>query len=125
VRLPRGTRFARDPLDVAANPRAPRPSGRDPKSIQGVGRQTVREALLADLADAEANDAKDIRINQHQVNAAGRRVGINKPDLQYTLDGVRYYFEYDTVGSGQGPAHAVRTLANDPQGVVIITTVPD
>jgi hypothetical protein len=110
---------------VAVDPQPPRPSGNNRGSIQGAGRPTTQRALRADADAAEANGARDIRINQHQVNADLERVGINKPDLQYTLDGIRYYFEYDTPGSGQGPAHAVRTLANDPAGVVTIRTVPN
>lgn len=65
--------------------------------------------------------ANDFRVNQQQVNAAGQRVGINKPDLQYTrADGVRIYVEYDNVtpstfpNTPRGPGHADRILANDP-----------
>jgi len=55
----------------------------------------------------------------------GDRVGINRPDLQYTLpNGMRVYIEYDTATSGRGIPHANRILANDPQGIVILKTIP-
>ncbi|MDO4898247.1 MAG: hypothetical protein Q3965_02960, partial [Rothia sp. (in: high G+C Gram-positive bacteria)] len=65
----------------------------------------------------------DIRIDQQQVNAAGQRVGINRPDLQYTLEGKRYYIEYDRSSSGRGPHHAARIKANDSDygGIELIT----
>jgi RHS repeat-associated protein len=84
-----------------------------------------RAALDKDLADAKANGATDIRVNQQQVNGAGERVGINMPDLQYTdKEGVRQYIEYERSVDGRGAAHEERILANDPAGVVTIKIVP-
>ena len=62
--------------------------------------------------------ARDIRINQQQVNADRVRVGINRPDLQYTLNGVRYYYEWDRPPSPRVAGHKARILANDPAGGV-------
>jgi hypothetical protein len=59
--------------------------------------------------------ARDIRVNQQQVNAAGERVGINRPDLQYTLDGKRHYVEYEGEDNPRGAAHEARIRANDPK----------
>ncbi|GGL05295.1 hypothetical protein GCM10007382_26500 [Salinibacterium xinjiangense] len=62
----------------------------------------------------------DVRVNQHQVNKSGSRVGINRPDLQYTKDGKRYYVEYDKQRCGspgtsrRGDAHEQRVLDNVP-----------
>lgn len=70
------------------------------------------------IANVEAQGATDIRVNQQQVDAAGVRVGANRPDLQYTLNGKRYYVEWDTQSSDRGPLHKVRILANDPNGDV-------
>ena len=33
--------------------------------------------------------AKDIRVNQQQIDASGMRVGVNRPDLQFTVDALR------------------------------------
>jgi hypothetical protein len=56
-------------------------------------------------------------VNQQQVNAAGQRVGINRPDLQYTLNGDRYYTEYEGLANPRGAAHELRILSNDPLGI--------
>jgi hypothetical protein len=50
-------------------------------------------------------------------------VGVNRPDLQYTLNGQRFYEEYDTDSSSRGPGHMTRLNANDPNGSVILGTV--
>ena len=64
---------------------------------------------------------EELRVNQQQVNAQGQRVGINRPDLQYTgEDGVRVCEEVDTSSSTRGPGHADRILANDPDAVVYL-----
>lgn len=63
------------------------------------------------------------RVNQQQVNVNGVRVGINRPDLQYTLNGQRYYEEFDTLVSTRGPGHAARIEANDPFGIINLFTV--
>jgi hypothetical protein len=75
------------------------------------------------VAAAQAAGATDIRVNQQQVNAAGERVGVNRPDLQYTdANGQRVYTEYDTSTSGRGPGPESRIEANDPNGTVILKT---
>jgi len=68
--------------------------------------QTWVERVLAD-------GATDVRVNQEQVTSALVRVGRNRPDLQFTLNGRRYYVEWDTPSSGRGPFHAGRIFAND------------
>jgi hypothetical protein len=61
----------------------------------------------------------DIRVNQQQVNAAGERVGVNRPDVQGTNpQGVREYVEYDTSKSHRAAGHESRIMANDPNGEV-------
>ena len=81
--------------------------------------------MQADIAAARAQGATDFRVNQHQVNASGQRVGVNRPDLQYTdANGVRQYIEYDTPASGRGPGHESRIMANDPAGNVTLKVSP-
>jgi hypothetical protein len=90
---------------------------------RSIGRASHNEALRADIS-ALPRGAIDIRINQQQVNALGRRVGINRPDLQYTLNGRRYYVEYEGTANPRGPAHEARILANDPDAQFILRLVP-
>lgn len=85
---------------------------------------TQNAEVQADIAQAQAEGASDIRMNQQQVDAAGNRVGTNRPDLQYTdANGNRVYVEYDTTSSTRAAGHEVRTMANDPNGTVILKTV--
>lgn len=69
--------------------------------------------------------AKDIRINQQQVNNQMCRVGICRPDVQATLpnSNKRIYIEYDRTSSNRGAGHASRALSNDPDAIVILRTV--
>jgi hypothetical protein len=89
------------------------------------GSAAQNSALRADIRAAKLGRARDFRVDQQQVNSAGQRVGINRPDLQYTrADGTRVYIEYDNripstfPNTPRGQAHADRILANDPNGVV-------
>jgi hypothetical protein len=111
---------ARDPADVAREQNNPEPP--PPNEKGKIGESPTQDAeLQKDIALAKAEKATDIRVNQEQVNAQGKRVGINKPDLQYTRqDGTRVYIEYDTPESGRGPGHEARILSNDPKGKVIL-----
>jgi len=114
-----GPRTARD---MAVNPTAPPALPLD----RPIGRSATQNAeLQADIASLRAAGATDFRVNQHQVDASGRRVGINRPDLQFTApNGQRFYVEYDTPSSNRGALHLRRIYANDPQGQVILKTVP-
>lgn len=70
-------------------------------------------------------NARDMLVNQQQVNANQVRVGINRPDLQFTLEnGQRVYVEYDIPGSQRALRHLYRIQANDPLGKVILKTIP-
>ena len=90
-----------------------------------IGRSPIQNATLqADIAAARAAGGRNFRVDQQQVNAAGARVGHNRPDLQYTdASGKRIYVEYDAPTSSRGPAHEVRIKSNDPDGDVILKTV--
>jgi hypothetical protein len=116
----------RDPLDVAVNPKAP-----PPKATGTIGKtQAQNQELQRDLQRARALGATDLRVNQEQVNADGIRVGVNKPDLQFTLPDAslpggkrRYYIEYDRTTSARGPVHKARIESNDPNGTVYLKTI--
>ncbi|WP_407341987.1 RHS repeat-associated core domain-containing protein [Pengzhenrongella phosphoraccumulans] len=111
-----GTRLARD---AAVTPLAPRALG----LTRSVGRASHNNALQADIA-ALPRGATDIRVNQQQVNALGQRVGINRPDLQYSLSGQRHYIEYEGLANPRGAAHEARLLANDPGSNFMLRLVP-
>ena len=94
-------------------------------TVRKIGTDPLQDATLkADLdvlrrLKSSGSDISDVRVNQHQVNKSGSRVGINRPDLQYTKDGKRYYVEYDKPRCGspgtsrRGDAHEQRILDND------------
>jgi RHS repeat-associated protein len=116
---------SRLPQDIAVNPDPP------PATSKGtIGTSSAQNAeLQKDIARAQAQGATDIRVNQQQVNASGKRVGVNRPDLQYTTsDKRRHIIEYDRpsgrgTNSRRGRKHADRCLANDPQCVVETKTI--
>lgn len=108
------------PQDTKVDPTAPEPLPLDRK----IGTNKAQDKQLReDIDDAIANDATDIRVNQQQVDANGNRVGVNRPDLQYTTkDGKRVYVEYDQKPSS-GISHKERIDANDSNGEVILKTI--
>jgi len=113
--------FLRLPQDINVNPTPPPALSLD-RLIGGGPAQNA--AMQADIKEARAQGETDFRVNQEQVNAAGQRVGTNRPDLQYTdANGRRVYVEYDTTSSTRGPRHQCRIMANDPNGTVILRTV--
>lgn len=106
--------------DVDVNPAAPRalPLNR-PVGGSPTQNQFVQDRIVA----LQGDGAIDMRVNQQQVDANGNRVGVNRPDLQYTLDGQRVYEEFDTTASTRGVPHQDRILSNDPGGTVNLFTV--
>jgi RHS repeat-associated protein len=88
------------------------------------GSATQNRDLQQRIADLITQGAKDIRVNQTQVNAQGKRVGTNRPDLQYTLGERRYYEEFDVPSSQRGLEHQARIFANDPEGTVYLWISP-
>ena len=84
---------------------------------------TQNQAVQGRIADLQGQGASDLRVNQQQVDINGARVGVNRPDLQYTLNGERYYEEFDTSVSTRGPLHGARIAANDPSGIVTLFPV--
>jgi hypothetical protein len=106
---------ARRADDISVSPQAPERLD----SNRPIGKSQTQNASLQRRIDfITQHGAADIRVNQQQVNAAGQRVGINRPDLQYTYNGVRVYEEYDTFSSSRGADHAYRILSNDPNSFV-------
>lgn len=98
-------------IDLGVNAKAPKPMDWHGRTIGKSAKQN--KAVQEMAADLERKGATDIRIDQTQVDANGNSVGINRPDLQYTLNGKRYYVEWDTPRSGRGAEHDFRIRAND------------
>jgi len=113
----------RNPLDIAAerdNP-IPPPANRGKSSISSSPPQNAdAQNWVQQLYNI---GAEDIRANQEQVNGAGIRVGINKPDLQFKYRGQRYYVEWDDPGSTRGIPHAQRIQANDPAAMDVLQLI--
>jgi hypothetical protein len=64
---------------------------------------------------------RDIRVNQQQLAAILRRVGINRPDIQATSpEGLRVLIEIEAAASERGLPHALRSLANDTGALIIV-----
>jgi len=112
---------SRLPQDINVNPTAPRalPTNRPIGTSQ-----TQNAAAQAEVRRLQAQGFTDIRVNQQQVNGAGQRVGINRPDISATSpQGRRVNIELDRSTSNRGPVHATRTRANDPDAEIILRTV--
>jgi hypothetical protein len=113
--------------DVSVDPRLPRALS----TQRPVGRPSHNAAVQQEILTARAAGASDFRVNQQQVAAAmdgapaGMRMGTNRPDLQYTnAAGKRVYIEYDAPPAGRAVDHAMRLLANDPQAIVYLFSLP-
>jgi hypothetical protein len=113
---PEGARLARD---VAVRGKSPP----QPLSLRrAISRSATQNARKDEIVlDLQRRGFTEIRVNQQQVNAAGLRVGTNRPDIQATApDGTRHYYELDATSSTRGPGHMVRILSNDDQGEVYL-----
>ncbi len=109
------------PQDIAVSPKAPAPL----PLTRPIGSSTTQNAWLQTrIGWLRQAGAFDLRVNQQQVNFAGIRVGINRPDLQYSLNGVRWYEEFETSSLQSAVAHQPRILANDPSGMFLPWYVP-
>jgi hypothetical protein len=112
--------------DILVNPKPPALKA----TTRPIGRNAVQNAgLQKRIRDLLAKGATDIRVDQEQLALTGpgrtlQRVGRNRPDLQYTLNGQRYYEEFEAPGSLRGPGHEYRIKANDPRAVVKIWYCP-
>jgi hypothetical protein len=111
------------PQDINVKPTPPSPLNDSGRTI---GKSKSQNQIMQDdVAYLRSMGAKDIRINQQQVNNQMCRVGICRPDVQATLrdSNKRIYIEYDRASSNRGAGHASRALSNDPDAIVILRTV--
>lgn len=108
--------------DIDVNPNPPRALSTE----RPIGRSHYQNRLAQErIAGVEQQGGGRIRVDQQQVDAAGQRVGINRPDIQYTdATGRRIYIEYDIAPATRAVSHARRLLANDPRATVYLYTTP-
>jgi hypothetical protein len=108
--------------DVDVNPNPPRALSTE----RPIGRSRYQNRLAQErIAAVEQQGGGRVRVDQQQVNAAGQRVGINRPDIQYTdATGRRIYIEYDIAPATRAVPHARRLLANDPRATAYLFTTP-
>jgi hypothetical protein len=114
----------RNPLDASVNPKLPELKLFDRPVARNAAQNAIKDQDLKVLRDVKVTE---IRVDQQQlaiVKGKLTRVGINRPDVQFTFKGRRYYIEYDTANSTRGILHALRLMANDPNGIVILKTAP-
>jgi hypothetical protein len=71
--------------------------------------------LQSRIEELQELSATKLRVNQQQVDINGVNVGISRPDLQYTLNGERFYEEFETSSIEDAQAHKPRIIANDPK----------
>jgi hypothetical protein len=81
-------------------------------------------AMAGEAGEAAEACARDLRVNQQQVDLNGNRVGINRPDLQFTYLGRRYHVEYDRPPPIRALDHGQRLFANDRTATIIFKTIP-
>ena len=112
------------PQDVSVNPAAPdpKPTGRP------VGGTSAQNRLAQnDIQELRDSGHVDLRTNQQQTNAAGDRVGTNRPDVQSSqpraIGSDRATIEYEQPGAPRGQDHVNRTLNNDPRATVTVKEV--
>ena len=79
-------------------------------------------ALDKGISQSKQQGKQNIRKNQTQVDANGRKVGNNRPDMQYDENGQHVCVEYDT-NPENGLKHQQTILKNDPNAKVVLKTV--
>ena len=77
-----------------------------------------REWIQQRLAYLRTFGACDLRVDQQQVSATRQRVGINRPDIQYTLGGQRFYEVLQSSTSQQDISSVDQSLSNDSDGTI-------
>ena len=102
-------------------------TGNSPKSNEGEsrphGNDEHNSAIEQRANQVRKQGATNIRKNQVQVDANGNRVGDNRPDLQYDLDGRHYNVEFDH-NAANSARHGAQIRANDPNAAVELNLLP-
>ena len=85
------------------------------------GGQT-HNAKIDDFIQGLGDEVSNIRKNQIQVDKNGKKVGSNRPDVQYDKGGVHYNVEFD-VNAKNSSKHGDVILHNDPNSKVILNVI--
>jgi hypothetical protein len=125
VRMGQGgtaTRLGDAPEALPVN-RSGAPSAYNGVRVSGSAEQNGLAARTVDNLNRAG--AGDVRVDQAQVDAAGNKVGTNRPDVQGTVGNERVHFEYDRPQADGSPGvraepHARTILGNDPNSTVIL-----
>ena len=95
------------------------PNGGKAKPHGGVKHNS---AIDKGISQSKQQGKQNIRKNQTQVDASGKKVGNNRPDIQYDENGQHVCVEYDT-NPNNGLKHQQTIQTNDPNAKVILKTV--
>ena len=94
------------------------PNGGKAKPHGGIKHNSAIDKYIDDLP----KEATNIRKNQAQVEINGKKVGTNRPDVQYDMNGQHINVEFDTKPEN-GLQHQQTIQNNDPNTKVILKTV--
>ena len=94
------------------------PNGGKAKPHGGVKHNSAIDKYIDNLPNGSTN----VRKNQTQVDINGKKVGNNRPDVQYDMNGQHLNVEFDTK-SNNGLKHQQTIQTNDPNSKVILKTV--
>jgi len=94
------------------------PNGGKAKPHGGIKHNSAIDKYIDDLP----KEATNIRKNQAQVEINGKKVGTNRPDVQYDMNGQHMNVEFDTKPDN-GLQHQQTIQNNDPNTKVILKTV--
>ncbi len=96
-------------------PEGPSPNGGNAKSHGGSKHNDAIDTRVNELkSDGEVTN---IRKNQTQVDASGKKVGSNRPDVQYDKDGQHHNVEYDNI-ERNSVKHRDVISRNDPNSKI-------
>ena len=75
--------------------------------------RTENAAIDNRIREIKEQGGSNIRKNQAQVDANGNKVGNNRPDIQYDMDGVHHTEEFD-YNPANSQRHYETIKQNDP-----------
>lgn len=82
----------------------------------------THNTVIDNTIDHLPKGAKNVRKNQTQVDAKGNKIGNNRPDIQYDLNGTHYNVEIDN-NPARSAEHGRVLKQNDPNSQVILILI--
>lgn len=109
------TTVPRLPQDIAVSPKPPELL----KTTRPISRSATQNAWAQErVRYLQELGVRNLRVNQQQINALLRRVGITRPDIQYTYQGRRFYELLQASTSQQDISPVDQSLSNDSDGMI-------